>query len=66
LIKSTNSVNKLTELTSFIIEIKDEQITAVDFKWGNQKKKIPAFFAKNYSEASFKVINKENYLDFVS
>lgn len=48
------------------IEIKDEQITAVDFKWGNQKKKIPAFFAKNYSEASFKVINKENYLDFVS
>jgi predicted AAA+ superfamily ATPase len=49
-----------------LIEVKDEQITAVDFKWGNQKKKIPAFFAKNYTEAPFTIINKENYLDFIS
>ena len=49
-----------------LIEAKDKQITAVDFKWGNQNKKIPGFFAKNYSGASFTVINKENYLEFIS
>ena len=49
-----------------LIEVKDEQIIAVDFKWGNQKKKIPGFFAKNYPDASFTIINKENYLEFIS
>ncbi|MET4081215.1 putative AAA+ superfamily ATPase [Pedobacter sp. UYP30] len=49
-----------------LIEVKDEQITAVDFKWGNKKKKIPGFFGKNYPNASFTVINKENYLEFIS
>ena len=49
-----------------LIEVKDKQITAIDFKWGNQKKKIPGFFAKNYPSASFTVINKENYLEFIS
>ncbi|GGI26871.1 ATP-binding protein [Pedobacter mendelii] len=48
-----------------LIETKNGQINAFDFKWGNQKKKIPGFFAKNYSNASFSIINKENYLDFI-
>lgn len=48
-----------------LIETKDEQVTAVEFKWGDQKKKIPGFFAKNYPNAAFSVINKENYLDFI-
>ena len=47
------------------IETKPGLVNAVDFKWGNQKKKIPAFFAKNYPDASFTIINKENYLDFI-
>lgn len=48
-----------------LIEINNGEILAADFKWGNQKKKIPGFFAKNYPQASFSVINKENYLDFI-
>ena len=48
-----------------LIETKEDKITAVDFKWGNQKKKIPGFFAKNYPHAQFEIINKDNYLDFI-
>ena len=48
-----------------LIEAKDGQANAFDFKWGNQKKKIPGFFAKNYPNAQFSIINKENYLDFI-
>ncbi|QPH38081.1 ATP-binding protein [Pedobacter endophyticus] len=47
------------------IETKEGAITAVDFKWGNRKKKIPGFFAKNYPNATFSIGNKENYLDFI-
>lgn len=48
-----------------LIELKNEQINAVDFKWGKQKTKIPGFFAKNYPDAPFTIINKENYLEFI-
>jgi len=48
-----------------MIEAKNGEILAVDFKWGNQKKKIPGFFAKNYPDVPFSIINKENYLDFI-
>lgn len=48
-----------------LIETKNGEMVAVDFKWSNQKKKIPGFFAKNYPHASFSIINKENYLDFI-
>lgn len=38
-----------------------------EFKWNeNRKAKIPTAFAKGYPEASFEVINKQNYLDFIS
>ena len=37
-----------------------------EFKWNeNRKAKIPTAFAKAYPEASFEVINKQNYLDFI-
>ncbi len=48
-----------------LIEAKEGKILAVDFKFGQQKKKIPGFFAKNYPEAPFTIINQENYLDFI-
>ncbi len=36
------------------------------FKWNeNRKAKIPTAFAKAYTEATFEVINKGNYLDFI-
>lgn len=48
-----------------LIETKDGQVMAVDFKWGDAKKKIPRFFSRNYPNASFLIINKENYIDFI-
>jgi predicted AAA+ superfamily ATPase len=37
-----------------------------EFKWNeNRKVKIPTAFGKAYPDASFEVINKENYLDFI-
>jgi predicted AAA+ superfamily ATPase len=36
------------------------------FKWNeNRKAKIPTAFAKAYPEATFEVVNKGNYLDFI-
>ena len=38
-----------------------------EFKWNeNRKAKIPGAFAKAYPEASFEVINNQNYLDFIT
>lgn len=48
-----------------LIEKKGDQINAFEFKYGTKKSKIPAFFAKNYQQATYTQIDKENYLDFV-
>lgn len=48
-----------------LVEVKNNQLAAFEFKWADAKKKIPGYFAKNYPEAPFVVINKENYLDFI-
>jgi predicted AAA+ superfamily ATPase len=43
-----------------------DNLTGFEFKWNENKKvKIPAAFAKAYPEATFQVINKSNYLDFI-
>ncbi|TDE04361.1 ATP-binding protein [Flavobacterium sandaracinum] len=44
-----------------------EELAGFEFKWSETKKvKIPAAFAKAYPEATFEVINKSNYLDFIT
>ena len=48
-----------------LIEKTGTDIKAFEFKFGNGNKKIPAFFAKNYHEAPYSIINRENYLDFI-
>lgn len=49
------------------LEIKNEKLAAFEFKWNEKKApKVPVAFAKAYPEASFEVINKTNYLDFIS
>ena len=49
------------------LEEKAEKLNAFEFKWNiNKKVKIPTAFRKAYTDASFEVINKENYLDFIS
>jgi uncharacterized protein len=48
------------------LETEAETIDGYEFKWNESKKsKIPAAFAKAYPNASFTVINKQNYLDFI-
>ncbi|OXA84493.1 ATP-binding protein [Flavobacterium hercynium] len=44
-----------------------DQLEGFEFKWNeNKKTKIPAAFTKGYPEAGFAIINKTNYLDFIS
>lgn len=48
------------------LEEKEDALAGFEFKWNENKKiKIPTAFAKAYPEASFEVINKSNYLDFI-
>ena len=48
------------------LEEKGDSLAGFEFKWNeNRKAKIPAAFAKAYPEASYEVINKDNYLDFI-
>ena len=49
------------------LETEAETIEAYEFKWNeNRKSKIPTAFAKAYPDAIFTVINKQNYLDFIT
>lgn len=48
------------------LEEENGVLRGYEFKWNeNRKAKIPTAFAKGYPEASFEVINKGNYLDFI-
>lgn len=48
------------------LEEENGVLRGYEFKWNeNRKAKIPGAFAKAYPEASFEVINKQNYLDFI-
>jgi len=41
-------------------------LSAYEFKWNPRKKaSMPPMFAKNYSDAEFKVITQSNYFDFI-
>lgn len=47
------------------IEVRNNEIEAYEFKWQARQAKIPPAFASNYPDASFQVIHRENYLDFI-
>lgn len=49
-----------------LIQEKDGQLKAFEFKYSQDKKvKIPLVFANNYPGATFEVIDKSNYQDFL-
>lgn len=48
-----------------LIESSTDNLQAFEFKWGDKIPKAPASFANNYPNASFKVINQKNYLEFI-
>ena len=48
------------------MELNNKQnLQALEFKWKDQKNKIPAAFAKACPEAEFETIHKENYLEWI-
>lgn len=49
-----------------LVEIADGKVSAFEFKWGAGNAHIPKAFALAYPGASFQIINRDNYLDFVS
>lgn len=50
-----------------LIEEENQLLNAYEFKWNEHKKvKAPKAWQNNYKEASFEVINKKNYLNFIS
>ena len=50
-----------------LVEKDNTKLRAFECKWGNNATaKLPKFFADNYPKASFDVMTRENYLDFVS
>lgn len=49
------------------LEEQNGKLNGFEFKWNeNRKTKIPTAFAKAYPEATFKLINKQNYLEFIT
>jgi len=49
------------------LETENESIAGFEFKWNeNRKSKIPTAFAKAYPGATFEIINRQNYLDFIT
>lgn len=48
------------------LEEENGHLRGYEFKWNeNRKTKIPTAFAKAYPEATYEVVNKQNYLDFI-
>lgn len=48
-----------------LIEEKDGRLYGYEFKWKEKKTKKPEIFLKTYKNSFFKVINNDNYLEFV-
>lgn len=49
-----------------LIEEASGRISAFEFKWGDKKPSAPSVFTAAYPEASFEVINRDNYLNFIT
>lgn len=48
------------------IEVSNNTISAFEFKWGKKSMKVPTQFDKNYPGAEYLLIDRNNYLGFIS
>lgn len=48
-----------------LVEESSDALTAIELKWGNKKPDIPAIFKETYPNATFSVVNKDNYLNHI-
>ncbi len=49
-----------------LVEEREGKLFGFEFKWGKSKIKPPRQWTKAYPEATFAVIDRENYLDFIA
>jgi len=49
-----------------LIEEREGNLFAYEFKWGDKKIKPPRQWTETYSDSTFSVINQENYLEFIT
>jgi len=49
-----------------LIESHNGKLTAFECKWKNKMAKTPLAFAKAYPDATFTIVNQENYLDLIT
>lgn len=48
------------------VEERDGKLFGFEIKWGKDKAKPPKVWLETYKNAEYKVINQENYLDFIT
>jgi predicted AAA+ superfamily ATPase len=48
-----------------LIEESSDSLTTLEFKWGNKKPNIPRIFNETYPNATFDVVSRDNYLDYI-
>ena len=48
-----------------LIEENTDNLTALEFKWGNKMPNAPKVFQEAYPHAEFHVVNRDNYLEFM-
>jgi uncharacterized protein len=48
-----------------LIEEREGKLFGYEFKWGQKVQKAPVSWGSYYPEASYEIINPENYLDFI-
>ena len=49
-----------------LIEESGGKLTGFEFKWTDSKTRIPLQFLSAYAQSEFNIINRDNYLDFIS
>lgn len=49
-----------------LVEERDGNLYGYEIKWSKSKNKIPQEWLETYDNASYKIINQENYLDFIT
>lgn len=48
-----------------LVEESLDALTALELKWGNKKPDVPAIFKETYPNATFSIVNKDNYLIYI-
>ncbi|MDR3188472.1 MAG: ATP-binding protein [Prevotellaceae bacterium] len=48
-----------------LVEVAGDDMAAFELKWGSKTPRAPAAFAQRYPQASYHVVNRESYWDFL-